>query len=416
MIAFDHRVFSVQRTKLFHSRSGSSLFPAGSLGRGLLAPAALLSSVMACVEQDAADGGVAPAEASPAAAEVATHASAIEAQAQVDALLLAASALDDQLATIRTGAAGETARQLEATIGELAQAAESLRAGVLTPAARLEAVRALSRRAGQIGPQLRKLKKALASSELSAGDRQAIATAAAQVRWTAKQLNRSAGRYQAETERHPLAARADQRLRNGPLFPGSTFWVLDEGHIDPIDAAFEDGELELAIHDETAVPDVEREHEHTIMVVKAAAKLEVPDTRFSFIGPVGRPFWLLPEGQLEAEAAGVLWPGLSAEEVEPGVFVNDEVQFRFKEVHGPNGLSLFVSPADESSAPEVKVDSEGGLPDVITIPAGSHQHLNWAFESAGIYLVRADVRGRLAVAGTPWVTSATETLMFVVLP
>lgn len=180
--------------------------------------------------------------------------------------------------------------------------------------------------------------------------------------------------------------------------------------------AFEDGAISLSIHDETAVPDVEREHEYTVMVVKAAAKVQVPDSRFAFIGPIGSNFWLLPEAQLDAQAAGILWPGLAADEVEPGVFVNDEVQFRFKQVIGPNGLSLFFSPADEASLPDVKMDSENGLPDIITVPAGSHQHLNWAFESAGAYVVKVDVRGRLEVPGTPWVTSSTELLKFVVLP
>lgn len=407
----------MQRTNHIHP-SGSSLFPAAARRRSLLLPALLLSSAVACADQGGAVTS-APDEqldSNEAANEVANEV-AIEAQARVDALLLAASALEEQLER----AAGEPvvsgpAQQLMQTLDELAQVAEALRTGELTAQARLAAVRALSLRAGQLAPQLRTLKRALERSALAAADRQSIETALAQVRWTAKQLDRGAGRYQAETERHPLAAGDARGLRNGPLFPGSTFWVLDEGHVDPIDAAFEDGELELAIHDETTVPDVEREHEHTIMVVKAAAKTAVPDERFAFIGPVGRTFWLLPEGQLDAEAAGLLWPGLSAEEIEPGVFVDDEVQFRFKEVHGPNGLSLFASPADETAAPEVRVDSENGLPDVVTIPAGSHQHLNWAFESAGLYLVRADVRGRLDVAGTPWVTSATETLMFVVLP
>lgn len=412
MIAFDHRVISVLRQNLIHSSSGSSLLPAAAGRRSLLLPALLLSSAVACAEQGAA---VAPAVADESSSE--STQVAAETQAQVDALLLASSALEDQLVSV----AGEPviagpAQQLSQTLSQLAQVAETLRAGELTARERLDAVRALSLRAGQLSPQLRTLKRALDKSVVVDADRQAITAALAQVRWTAKQLNRVAGRYQAETEQHPLASRGDEGLRNGPLFPGSTFWVLDEGHIDPIDAAFEDGEIELAIHDETTVPDVEREHENTIMVVKSAAKTTVPDARFSFIGPVGSPFWLLPEGQLDAEAAGILWPGLSAEEVEPGVFVNDELQFRFKQVHGPNGLSLFTSPSDETSAPDVRVDSENGLPDVVTIPAGSHQHLNWAFESAGIYLVKVDVRGRLDAPGKPWVTSATETLMFIVLP
>lgn len=403
----------MQRTNLLLSPSDpSSSFPAprrlGASARGLGWAPALLVAASACA------GEAAPSAAGEEPEVVATVAVAQEVQEQIDALLLTADALEARLA-VHGAALAEVApaRQLAATLGELVQSAEALRAGELDGAGRLAAIRALSQRSGQLVPQLRSLKQALAKSSLSEADRQALAGEVARVRWTAVQLNRSAGRYQSEAER---AAGAGRALRNGPLFPGSAFWVLDEGHIDPIDAAFEDGAMELSIHDETTVPDVEREHEHTIMVVKAAAKTTVPDARFAFIGPVGRTFWMLPEGQLDAEAAGILWPGLSAEEVEPGVFVNDELQFRFKEVHGPNGLSLFVSPSDETAPPELRVDSEDGLPDVVTLMAGSHQHLNWAFESAGIYLVKADVRGRLAAPGTPWVTSATETLVFVVMP
>ncbi|MGN6107629.1 MAG: choice-of-anchor M domain-containing protein, partial [Kofleriaceae bacterium] len=205
--------------------------------------------------------------------------------------------------------------------------------------------------------------------------------------------------------------------RNGPLFPGSPFYVLDEGHIDVVDAAYEDGELGISIHDETVVPDVERDPAHVLLVVKPAAKWQVPDARFAFLGAPGSTVWLLPEGQLEAEAAAILWPGLATAEIEPGTFVDDRVEIRFKHVISAGGFSLFESPQDEQTPPTVLVDSDDGLPDTVAMPVGTHKHANWAFESPGVYLVKVDVRGRLAgVAGNPWTTSSTAILKFVVLP
>jgi surface-anchored protein len=132
---------------------------------------------------------------------------------------------------------------------------------------------------------------------------------------------------------------------------------------------------------------------------------------------VGADVWILPEGQPEAEAAGILWPGIATEEVDAGVFLADQVDVRFSNLAGPNGLSLFESPQDELTNPTVFVDSENGLPDTLTTPVGIHRHVNWAFESPGVYLLRIQARGRLAeLPGNPWVSSAHAVLKFVVVP
>jgi surface-anchored protein len=208
---------------------------------------------------------------------------------------------------------------------------------------------------------------------------------------------------------------ASFRVLSGPI--GGSWYLLDEGHVDAVDVAYEDDELGLSIHDESVDPSVERDPARTILLVKSAAKLQVPDERFGFLGPVGSNVWILPEGQPEAQAAGLLWAGFATHEVDYGVFVGDSVSIRFLSVVGPNGLSIFESPQDESTNPNVLVDSEDGLPDTLAMPAGAHRHANWAFESAGVYLVRVRARGRLAeVSGNPWVQSEDAILKFVVQP
>lgn len=193
--------------------------------------------------------------------------------------------------------------------------------------------------------------------------------------------------------------------------------VIDRGHVDAIDAAFEDGALAISLHDETVEPDVERDPANVVLIVRPTAQVEIPDARFGFLGPVGATAWILPQDELTAEALGVLFVGLSTEEIEPGAFVDDTVQLRFLRVTGPGGFSVFDSPEDEVTPPVVLVDSEDRRRDVIAMPASTHRHANWAFEAPGIYRVRVDVRGRLAgTPGSPLITSSSVQLTFVVLP
>jgi len=337
-------------------------------------------------------------------------------QDDVDAVLAAYGALDDRPDLTASPRLVTAMARLDATVQQLALAAQDLRAGDLG-IGRVAAPFQLSMRAGQLAPELRAIKRAIRASELAPAAQAELLTAVARVQVAARSLDLSTGTYHASVNRvandDALGEASD---RNGPLFPGSQFYVLDEGHIDAVDAAFEDDQLGITIHDESIDPDVERDPRYTIMVAKSAAKIEIPDARFAFIGPIGSTAWILPENQLDAEAAGILWPGFSTEEIEPGVFVSDQVQIRFKQVVGPNGFSVFESPQDEATPPVVLVDSENGLPDTVTLPPSTHKHSNWAFESAGIYLVRVDVRGQLNVPGQPWVTSSSATLKFVVLP
>lgn len=338
------------------------------------------------------------------------------------ALVSATAEVSDRLATI---AAGSPLDEAHARVRTVVAALAPLTGDVELPEPGDAAEVALSQRAGQASTTLRRLAAAVRRSPLDLEARAPVLEAIARARLAARSLAYSVGEYHAEGKVAELAAidaitrdTAGPAERSGPLFPGSPFYVLDTGHIDAVDAAFEDGAWELSIHDESVTPDVERDPAYTIMVVKSQARIDIPDDpRFAFLGTPGAPVWLLPEGQLEAEAADILWVGLATEEIEAGVFLNDSVRVRFKQVIGPNGLSLFFSPQDELTPIDVLVDSENGLPDAVDLPVGAHTHANWAFEAPGPYVVKVDVRGRLAgVAGNPWVTSSTVLLKFVVLP
>ncbi|TDC30062.1 hypothetical protein E1211_24945 [Micromonospora sp. 15K316] len=181
---------------------------------------------------------------------------------------------------------------------------------------------------------------------------------------------------------------------------------LSEGHVDAVDVAYEDGEFEISVHDETVDPDVERDPADVIFVAKPEAATTVPDDpRYAFLGTPGATVHILPEVQDE----NLVWPGLATEELTAGVFAGDSVQIRFTRVIGPDGFSLFTT--DPVGAPNVLVDSEDGLPDVVTRPVGGHMHVNWAFERAGTYLIKVDVTGKLAATGAR-VTSEPVWLTF----
>jgi surface-anchored protein len=318
-------------------------------------------------------------------------------QDDVEALLAAVAAFDDAITRARGAAVGAAYDRIAATIDAVALAAGELRdAGPGDPAGSLDQ---LSRRAGQLAPQLRRLARDLAAAELDADLRRELRAGLARVKLAARGVDLHVTEI--------LRARAT----------AAPVYVLDAGHVDAIDAELEDGELAISIHDETTDPGVERDPARTLLVAKREARWTVPDDRFAFLGPVGRTVWLLPENELDAEAAGVLWPGLSTEELEAGVFVDDTIEARFLQVAGPDGLALFESPQDEATAPVVRVDSEDGLPDTIALSTGTHEHINWAFEAPGLYQIQVDVRGRLAgVSSAPWVTSARTVLRFAVLP
>lgn len=164
--------------------------------------------------------------------------------------------------------------------------------------------------------------------------------------------------------------------------------VLSQGHVDVIGVAFEDGAFDVHVHDEEA--DIEYAPHEVQIVAKSESRTTVPDDpAFAFLGDPGDPVWVLPELQ----DPNLVWPGIAAEEVEPGVFVNDSLRVSILAAVGPGDLSIFTV---GTAGPDVLADTGDGLPDTITISAGEHLHANWAFEAAGHYAVAVRVSGTLA--------------------
>ncbi|RKN21051.1 hypothetical protein D7147_09615 [Micromonospora musae] len=183
--------------------------------------------------------------------------------------------------------------------------------------------------------------------------------------------------------------------------------TLKAGHLDVVDVAYEDGDLEIGVHDEEN--DVEYATDEVKLVVKRQAKVTVPDNpAFAFLGRPGvAEVWILPEIQ----NSELIWPGIAAEEIEAGVFAADSLTLRLQSVAGPGQLAIYTE--DAVGQPTILADSGDGVPDAITLAAGDHTHANWAFDRSGDYRVTVQATGTLAATGQS-VTSAPATLRLVV--
>ncbi|WP_327371196.1 choice-of-anchor M domain-containing protein [Streptomyces sp. NBC_01217] len=182
--------------------------------------------------------------------------------------------------------------------------------------------------------------------------------------------------------------------------------TLSEGHVDVVDIAYEGGTLELGLHDETGTTPVERDPAEVTLHVRPEAETTVPGiAAYSFLGSPGDPVWILPQTQ----NTDLLYAGWAAHEVPAGAFRNDSVQLKLTAVSGPADVSVYdVS----QGTPTKRFDSGDGLPDTVTVPAGTHHHTNWAFEAEGDYTLTFQATGEL-INGTT-VNSAPVTYHFTV--
>ena len=169
--------------------------------------------------------------------------------------------------------------------------------------------------------------------------------------------------------------------------------TLTSGHLD-LGVAFEEGALHLHIHDEEN--EAEYEPEDAILQVGAASLTLVPnDPRYAFLGAAGGPVHVLPQ----VENPDLIFLGVGAEEVELGLFENDEVSFSLRAVFGPGEFAAYS--VDGFGTPTVHFNSRDGIgaTDRVLVQAGGHSDMNWAFSAPGEYRVTFEAEGTLAGGG-----------------
>ncbi|MDQ7810929.1 choice-of-anchor M domain-containing protein [Amycolatopsis sp. A133] len=181
--------------------------------------------------------------------------------------------------------------------------------------------------------------------------------------------------------------------------------VLDHGHVDAVDVEYEDGALELHVHDESVEPSVEYDPREVVLKALPGARTTVPaDASYRFLGPAGAPVSILPQTQ----DPDLLWPGFSTEELATGVFAGDSLEVALKSVRGPGTASVFTT--GPFGAATVLLDSSDGLPDALTLPAGLHEHVGWGFTKPGVYQLTFQVSAKLTTGAK--VSSAPAVLTF----
>ncbi|MYZ36580.1 MULTISPECIES: choice-of-anchor M domain-containing protein [unclassified Streptomyces] len=200
--------------------------------------------------------------------------------------------------------------------------------------------------------------------------------------------------------------------------------VLSSGHVDVLDAEFDGAAFDLHVHDESVTPDVEYAPADVRLDVPAAAKTVRPaGAAYNFLGAAGSTVWILPQDQAAAAAKGLLWPGISTEHLNSGVFTNDRVTFTLTGAeYDAAGDGVFEDTTAEVSVYGVSgsavtkfYDGGDGLgaSDSRSFLTGSHNHYNWAFEAAGTYRLTFRVSGTTVGGATP---SATASYVFSVKP
>jgi surface-anchored protein len=183
--------------------------------------------------------------------------------------------------------------------------------------------------------------------------------------------------------------------------------VFAEGEID-FEIVYADGAWELVLVDEAAGR--EYETDEALLVARPAAKQTVPnDPAFAFLGIPGSAVHILPQD----ETAGLLFPGIAADEIAPGLFAGETVNLILTAAAGPGEVAFYS--VDGFGVPTVFINSRDGVSaaDVYPVAVGSHSHLNWAFSTPGEYRLTFQAAGTL-VAGDQPVTSGAVTLTVIV--
>lgn len=164
--------------------------------------------------------------------------------------------------------------------------------------------------------------------------------------------------------------------------------VLTEGHADAFQPKFENGQLVLYFHDDTAAKRGSVNPADVLMVVMPAARTSVPDiSSFSFLGSPGADVWVMPQDQ----QPGILWPGLSTESL-AGQWDGEQIELRLVSVSTPPGGQVFLYTI--RSFTEVNhIWSSNALPGIHRVGLGVHAHMNWAFTAPGMYTLNVQACG-----------------------
>lgn len=124
---------------------------------------------------------------------------------------------------------------------------------------------------------------------------------------------------------------------------------------------------------------------------------------YDYIAPEGTDIFYIPS----TRTRGLLYPGLGAEGIRPGVLKGDTINLELVRSSVPEGGRAEVFTESGRDNPRVFSTNDQLAPHIIT--AGGHEHLSWAFTRAGIYQLTFRATATLT-DGTPVSSEATYTI------
>ncbi|SMD18059.1 choice-of-anchor M domain-containing protein [Lentzea albidocapillata] len=181
--------------------------------------------------------------------------------------------------------------------------------------------------------------------------------------------------------------------------------VIDRGHVDAVAPRLLPDGLHIQVKDGTVAGTTTwREPADVELKATSASRTALPASpELAFLGAAGKQVFLLPQTQ----RADVLWAGWSTEELRPAD-VSGPVTWSLTAVEGPGAFGLFTT--GSFGEPTVLFNSTDGLPDVQSVPLGTHAHANWVFAEPGRY--RLTFTATAPGAGGP--LTDTETYTFTI--
>lgn len=123
-------------------------------------------------------------------------------------------------------------------------------------------------------------------------------------------------------------------------------------------------------------------------------------------------FWNLPQSNPGANPVPFL--GIGAEEIQPGIFLQDQLSLSLKSIVQSPAGSEFIVYRTGIGAPTTFIDTQSlGTTNLLNVNAGSHGHYNFGFSTTGMYLLEFEAMGTLIGGGT---TIGSATYAFNVVP
>lgn len=123
-------------------------------------------------------------------------------------------------------------------------------------------------------------------------------------------------------------------------------------------------------------------------------------------------FWNLP--QTNPGADPIPFMGIGAEEIQPGIFLQDQIALSLKSVVQAPANGEFIAYRTGIGAPTTFIDTQNlGTTNLITLNTGSHGHYNFGFSVPGAYLLEFEAMGTLIGGGS---ASGSAVYAFNVVP